>query len=439
MLTERWMRVWRVLGLLLLAGGCGVAQESAKKPAPASLITTPATYYSSPKAKLLGAKYHDNLDRLVERIVRNTKTTGLQFANNIASVGGIGFFTHSATKLADERFLEVVLAAPDAFETRGDYSPKLLRLFATYGNELLAILTSDTAIFEDKDVSGYALNFSWRSLGAEAGAGGRVTVERAVAYLPKDRVRAFLRRELTQNRLLAEAVIFAGQENGPLTLVSYIAQQPQPDFRAPIQDETLAGPAEPRDGEPQAKKPNPLRVAENEQPPPDETSRQAPPAATEKKPPVSKPVSVAATEPQPATAKPAAQNGMKAQEIAVVRPQPQPSKATQATAPLNAAGGDAKPAAGQTAAATGKAAPAAQPSKTESAPTVSNKPSVQPSPIAAPVQREKTAGADPKERKTESLGHPVESGTKTENRTETAKKIAFPDRPPQPRLEPTNH
>jgi hypothetical protein len=100
-----------LLPMMLLVGACGLLDDSAsKKPSRTGLIATPVTYYSTSRARYLGSKYKDNVDRLVERIVRNSKTSALQFANNISSVGGIGFFTHSATKKADERYLEVVLS-----------------------------------------------------------------------------------------------------------------------------------------------------------------------------------------------------------------------------------------------------------------------------------------------------------------------------------------
>ena len=71
--------------------GCATVEESPKKNGQLGLITTPPTYYTTQKARYLGEKYKNNLDRLVERIVSNQKTAKLQFANNIASVGGIGF------------------------------------------------------------------------------------------------------------------------------------------------------------------------------------------------------------------------------------------------------------------------------------------------------------------------------------------------------------
>src|SRR5207302_4290007 len=83
-----------------------------------------------------------------------------------------------------------------------------------YGTELLSILSSDSDIAQEKEVNGYGLNFSWRNIAPQS-SGSHVVLERAVAYFAKDRVRAFLKHEIDQNRLLGEAVIFAVEENGP--------------------------------------------------------------------------------------------------------------------------------------------------------------------------------------------------------------------------------
>ncbi|HEY3167679.1 MAG TPA: SPOR domain-containing protein, partial [Candidatus Binatia bacterium] len=223
----------------LLAIGCVLLDDSApKKPATTGLIATPPSYYSTAKAKYLGGKYKENLDRMVERIVRNPKTSTLQFANNISSVGGIGFFTHSAAKTADERYLEVVLATPETFETKGELSDKVLRLFSQYGMEILGILSGDSDIYQDKDLSGYGLNLAWRNILAEP-AGNRVTIARAIIYFPKDRVRNFIRHELNQNDLLGNAVIFSVEEDGPLTLVSYEPRETRPDLRPAIREDNL--------------------------------------------------------------------------------------------------------------------------------------------------------------------------------------------------------
>jgi hypothetical protein len=295
---------------------------------------------------------------------------------------------------------------------------------------LLSILASDTAIYEDKDVSGYGLNFSWRSLGGEP---GRVTVERAVVYLPKDRVRAFSRRELTQNHLLAEAVIFAGQESGPMNLVSYRAQNSQPDFRPAIQDETLAVTAvERQDPRPQAKERKAALVKDNNKPAPDTPAAPAPPSASEKKPPVSKPASAAVSESGALAVKPPAKMAAEAQVTSAVRSQPQPSKAPQPTAYPVPGIVDAKPLEGQTAAAPSKPVPGAQPNKTEPVSAMSKKPPTEPfvASAAPPAQREKISEVNVKREKAVSASQPIEGGgTKTAIKAEAAEKIAQTDVP----------
>jgi cell division protein FtsN len=229
-----------VLLSVLALGGCALLDDSApRKPEATGLITTPPSYYSTPKARYLGTKYKDNLDRIVERITRNPKTASLQFANNISSVGGIGFFTHSASKSGDERYLEVVLATPETFEVKGEFSEKVQRLFARYGLEVLGITSGDNDIYQDRELSGYGLNLAWRNVVAER-AGNRVTLERAILYFTKERVRIFLRQELSPNELLSDAVIFAAEDDGPLNLVSYRPQESQRDFRPAIREDNLA-------------------------------------------------------------------------------------------------------------------------------------------------------------------------------------------------------
>jgi DedD protein len=236
------IRVFRVFLILCtaFAGSCALLEtEPPKKPAPTGLIATPPTYYSTAKARYLGTKYKDNLDRLVARIVRNPKTGNLQFANNISSVGGIGFFTHSAAKSPDERYLEVVLGTSETFETKGAHSEKVARLFSLYGTELLVMLSGDAEIYQDKELSGYGLNLAWRNV-ATGNTGGRVVMERAIVYFRKERVRSFLRQEFNQNELLSDAVIFAVEEDGPLQLLSYRPQEVRPDFRPAIREDNLA-------------------------------------------------------------------------------------------------------------------------------------------------------------------------------------------------------
>ena len=228
--------------LILLAchcNGCALLDNGpANKPTSTGLIATPASYYSTNKARYLGTKYKNNLDRLAGRIARNSTTAELQFANNISSVGGIGFFTHSATKTADERYLEVVLATPETFETKGEYSEKVNRLFSRYGQELLGMLAGDTQIYQDKELSGYGLNLTWRNAVAEPSS-NRVTLARAIIYFQKDRVSKFLQRQLSQQDLLSDAVIFAMEEDGPLNLVSYQPRESTADFRPAIREDNL--------------------------------------------------------------------------------------------------------------------------------------------------------------------------------------------------------
>src|ERR1044071_2957115 len=120
MKQNRGLLLVLVLAVIQVLSACGIMDEAKPKTAPLGLIATPPSYYSTAKARYLGQKYKGNLDRLVERIVRNPRTANLQFANNIASVGGIGFFTHSAASIPDERYLELILAAPETFETTGE-------------------------------------------------------------------------------------------------------------------------------------------------------------------------------------------------------------------------------------------------------------------------------------------------------------------------------
>ena len=222
MIANRFPKAW-ILALALAVLGCNLVDNPPRKSSMSGLIVTPPSYYSTPKGRFLGAKYRENLDRLVENIVRNPTTAKLQFANNIASVGGIGFFSHGATKTLDERYLEVILGAPEVFEYKGDYSAKVDRIFSLYGRELLGILAGDPGIEQETEVSGYGLNFSWRNVGSKESASG-VFLERTVVYFTREKVRAFLRQRINQNDLLGDATIFAAEQDGPMNLVSYRAQ-----------------------------------------------------------------------------------------------------------------------------------------------------------------------------------------------------------------------
>ncbi|HEV8343359.1 MAG TPA: hypothetical protein VGR30_13390, partial [Candidatus Binatia bacterium] len=260
--------VWPVLVFTSnLFLGCTLIEERTKKESSLGLIVTPPSYYTTVRARYLGEKYKENLQRLVERVVQNPVTGKLQFANNIASLGGIGFFTHSATKSVDERYLEVMLGAPDVFDDQTDLDSKMERLFSQYGSELLNLLTGDSEIYNDKEVAGYGLNFSWRNT-SQSPSGPRVTLERAVIYISKADGRRFLNRQLVQNDLLSGSVIFALQEEGPARLVSYpsktaktVAQGPKessgqeiertPDITSKIREQDL--PAQRREDKRSAK------------------------------------------------------------------------------------------------------------------------------------------------------------------------------------------
>jgi DedD protein len=288
-------RKFKPLFMLLasLGTGCALWDDSdPKKTASQGLIATPVTYYSTAKARHLGTKYKDNLDRLAVRIVRNSNTSQLQFANNISSVGGIGFFTHSATKTPDERYLEVVLSTPETFETKGEYSEKVNRLVSRFGHDLLAILAGDTQIYQDRELSGYGLNLTWRHVIPEAPA-NRVTMARAIVYFNKEKVSSFLRKETSQSELLSDAVIFAMEEDGQLNLVSYQPRETKPDFRPAIREDNLvAGAAE--------SKPTGL-------PAPTRAAKEAKPAVEPKKEGAPKGIPTAAdTKARPASAKPVA-------------------------------------------------------------------------------------------------------------------------------------
>lgn len=240
MIANRFPKTW-ILALGLAVLGCNMVDDPPRKSNVSGLIVTPPSYYSTPKGRFLGAKYRENMDRLVENIVRNPTTAKLQFANNIASVGGIGFFSHGATKTPDERYLEVILGAPEVFEYKGNYSAKVDHIFSLYGRDLLGILAGDSAIDKELEVRGYGLNFSWRNVGSKESTSG-VFLERTVVYFPKEKVRAFLRQQIKQNDLLGDATIFAAEQDGPMNLVSYRAQETTSTARSTAEQPAIAKP-----------------------------------------------------------------------------------------------------------------------------------------------------------------------------------------------------
>lgn len=228
------LRLRLVLALTVwLVAGCALQDRGRNKYGAVGLIVTPASHYSTQKARNLGDKYRENLNLLVERLIASPNTRNLRLANNIASAGGIGFFTHSAVKIPDERYLEVVFDTGERLEKNGDHSEKVARVFSLHGKEILMILTSDIDIYNEKELAGYGLNFTWRTVGTESAN------ERAVVYLSKEKVKAFVNEDMSLNGLLADAVIFAAEKEGQVNLVSFHAPKPTPDIRAPIREQVL--------------------------------------------------------------------------------------------------------------------------------------------------------------------------------------------------------
>ncbi|TMA60211.1 MAG: hypothetical protein E6J80_02600 [Deltaproteobacteria bacterium] len=202
--------------------------------APPSYYTA---YYSTQKARYLGEKYGRHLDQLMEQVV-DSPVGRLEFANNIVSVS-MGFFTHSASQAPDARYLEVLLGMPDILQESTDLRAKVERLFSQYGRELLAILANDMEIYNDKEVAGYGLNFSWRSI-AQTPAGPHMTLEGAVVYVPKEEARRLVTQQIEPEEILGKAVIFARQGEHPAKLVRHPLSTPSPEVRAPTHQQTAA-------------------------------------------------------------------------------------------------------------------------------------------------------------------------------------------------------
>ena len=226
-----------LLFLVVVLSGCSLSEESTRKNPPVGFIVTPPTSYTTQKGRYLGERYQRNLERLVQQLVQNPVTRNLQFANNLMSVGGIGFFTHSATRSPDERYLEVILGLPDLLDEKADFSSKVSRLFSDYGSEVLSILAGDSEINNDKEVAGFGLNFSWRGT-SEGPSGQRVVLERMVVYLSKVESQRFLARQMNQEQLLVGSVIFVLQSEGPPTLLRYVSRTSKPEVQPPILKET---------------------------------------------------------------------------------------------------------------------------------------------------------------------------------------------------------
>ena len=183
--------------LALACGGCSLGEGLSNNGAPVGVTVAPPSYYtayySTQKARYLGEKYGHHLDQLMEQVV-DSPVGRLEFANNIVSVS-MGFFTHSASQAPDARYLEVLLGMPDILQENTDLRAKVERLFSQYGPQLLAILANDMEIYNDKEVAGYGLNFSWRSI-AQTPAGPHMTLEGAVVYVPKEEARRLVTQQI---------------------------------------------------------------------------------------------------------------------------------------------------------------------------------------------------------------------------------------------------
>lgn len=165
--------------------------------------------------------YQPNLEFIVEELVRNPITRKLQFSANIGSVGGIGFYTHSATETPDERYLEVILAVPDVLDSKTNFITKVNQLFSKYGSELLSVLAGDDDILDELDVAGYGLNFSWRTR-PDVSSSSSVVIERAVIYNLKRKVHEFVTLQIDQEELLKNSIIFAIQGEGQARQIRYV-------------------------------------------------------------------------------------------------------------------------------------------------------------------------------------------------------------------------
>ncbi len=227
--------------LALACGSCSLGEGLSDNGAPVGVTVAPPSYYtayySTQKARYLGEKYGRHLDQLMEQVV-DSPVGRLEFANNIVSVS-MGFFTHSASQAPDARYLEVLLGMPDILQENTDLRAKVERLFSQYGPELLAILANDMEIYNDKEVAGYGLNFSWRSI-AQTPAGPHMTLEGAVVYVPKEEARRLVTQQIEPEEILGKAVIFARQGEHPAKLVRHPPSTPSPEVRAPTHQQTAA-------------------------------------------------------------------------------------------------------------------------------------------------------------------------------------------------------
>lgn len=222
-----------ILLLWILLFGCSASRLQRNSPATIEAgiaLTLPehyTPYYSTQKARALGESYSENLDRLLERVTQSP-IGKMQFTNAIVSMS-LGFFTHSASRPLDERYLEAILAMPDILEEEEDVNATVSRLFAQYGREILAILASDTTIADDPKVAGYGINFSWRNM-LKTPSGPRMSMREAVIYVPKKKSERFLNRQIEHDELLGTSAIFVRQGEQAAQQVRYSPPSSQPSI-----------------------------------------------------------------------------------------------------------------------------------------------------------------------------------------------------------------
>lgn len=212
-----------------------VAEEGRAKGSTKQSLVPDPPYYSTAKSKNLASRYETNLEKILVEIVASPATEALQFADPNLSIKSIGFFSHASAKSPDERYLEVIVWAPNVFDEKTNFSSKLQLLFSRYASALLSILSSDTAISNDRLVSGYGLNFSWRTT-----SGSRINLERGVIYLAKDQAHKLLSGQISQEEVLSGAAIYAIQGGEPTRQIQY-TQPAAPALKLELQPREVEG------------------------------------------------------------------------------------------------------------------------------------------------------------------------------------------------------
>jgi DedD protein len=247
-----------------------------------------------------------------------------------------------------------------------------------------------------------------------------------------------LRHELSQNQLISDAVIFAGQEGGPITLVSYQPQITQPDFRPPLQDETIAGgkpEAIPYRSESQNQQPEVARldgVNKQSMAPPVEKKAPSVPASqleTENKSAWSKRALAHDSQPAAVQAKPVAKTSAEAEKAPGVRPQPLAREAGARIGSPATTVPETKSVAGQITVAN-KPVPEAQAKKTEPSTMSSNKSPAEAKAMRSPAtaQREKAFGMNKNQESATSGIQQVEGApSNSDKKTEALGKITLSD------------